>query len=109
MMISPYSGQCVWYDKCGADPDYPPSDTQHYLMCKYDGPAKSASHHQLQILQEVCPHLLPEVSNKQHTGSLKITTLIQTPQSWFYSLDVELAKINIYFKILSQTLTQLLS
>jgi len=59
-MATQDSGQCVWYDKCGADPDYPPSDTQHYLMCKYDGPAKSASHHQLEILQEVCPHLLPE-------------------------------------------------
>jgi len=54
------NGQCIWYDKCGRDPDYPLTDTQHYLMCSYRGPAKAASHKQLQILQEICPHLIPE-------------------------------------------------
>ena len=28
--------QCVWYDKCGPDPDF--GDTEHDLNCVYNGP-----------------------------------------------------------------------
>ena len=79
------SGQCVWYDKCGQDPDYPPSDAQHYLMCKYDGAAKSASKKQIEILQEVCPHLLPEVSAMQKlTEKLDIGLIL----GWILALSL---------------------
>jgi len=53
-------GQCVWYDRCGKDPDYPPTDSTHYLMCSYEGSAKPASSQQVEILSEVCPHLVPD-------------------------------------------------
>jgi hypothetical protein len=53
-------GHCVWYDKCGRDPDYPPSDTKHTLNCAYDGAPKSANSEQIDILRDICPHLIPE-------------------------------------------------
>ena len=55
-------GHCVWYDKCGQDPKS--SNPKHILNCLYEGPAKVANEKQIKILQEVCPHLLPEVFNK---------------------------------------------
>ena len=36
-------------------------DTMHLLNCAYDGPPKSADQEQIEILREVCPHLIPEV------------------------------------------------
>jgi len=53
-------GQCVWYDKCGKDPDYPVSDTIHNLNCAYEGPGKAANQEQFEIIKEICPHLVPE-------------------------------------------------
>lgn len=53
-------GQCVWYDTCGKDPAYPASDTIHNLNCEYKGPAKQASGEQINLLKEICPHLMPE-------------------------------------------------
>ena len=50
-------GQCIWYDRCGPDPDYPPSDSQHYLMCQYDGPARQVTQEMALIVQDICPHL----------------------------------------------------
>ena len=58
---SPPGGGCVWYDRCGRDPDYPPSDSQHYLMCQYDGPAKQATPAMALIVRDICPHLLAQV------------------------------------------------
>jgi len=53
-------GQCVWYDKCGTDPDYPASDSKHTLNCAYDGPPKAAISEQVEILRDICPHLIPQ-------------------------------------------------
>ena len=53
-------GQCIFYDACGWDPDYEDGiggNQVHYLNCAYDGPPKRATQEQLDILEEVCPHL----------------------------------------------------
>ena len=100
------TGQCVWYDKCGINPDFSaPSKLRFYeddddddfdeedddydydnlwpgskirlaklmgccddnafadkkLNCEYSGPPKAATEDQLQILQQICPHLVEEV------------------------------------------------
>ena len=38
------------------------SNPKHILNCLYEGPAKGANQEQIDILQEVCPHLVPEVT-----------------------------------------------
>ena len=48
----------MWYDRCGPDPDYSPADSQHYLMCQYDGDARLASEDMRDIVRDICPHLL---------------------------------------------------
>lgn len=48
-------GKCVWYGKCGPDPEF--GDDRHILNCAYDGPAQAAGPEALELLSSVCPHL----------------------------------------------------
>ncbi|TRY76439.1 hypothetical protein TCAL_00054 [Tigriopus californicus] len=52
------SDQCVWYGKCGRDPDF--GDDRHALNCYNPGPAPSTSLSDLTLLYEVCPHFATE-------------------------------------------------
>ena len=50
---------CVWYDKCGDDPDY--GDGLHGLNCVYNGPPIKINDSEVRILlQEACPHLVDQ-------------------------------------------------
>ncbi len=51
--------QCVWYGKCGRDPKY--GDDRHILNCLYRGPAKRAAKSDVELMREVCPHLVKEL------------------------------------------------
>ena len=56
--ISPYCrSDCIWYDRCGPDPD-----SNHYLMCQYDGPARQVTQEMALIVQDICPHLTTQPS-----------------------------------------------
>ena len=65
-------GHCIFYDVCGWDPDYEDGiggNQVHFLNCTFDGPAKRASQEQLEILEEVCPHLYPGGSRTSAAAS----------------------------------------
>ena len=36
-IVTELSADCIWFDKCGDDPDY--NDGAHELNCVYNGPA----------------------------------------------------------------------
>ena len=52
------TGKCIWYDRCGLDPTYSRPNSKHYLMCSYEDKAKPATLEMLELIQELCPHLV---------------------------------------------------
>ena len=41
------SGECIWYDKCGDDPEF--NDGAHELNCIYKGPGSTYSARNLEM------------------------------------------------------------
>lgn len=63
------AADCVWYDKCGDDPEHP--DGVHHLNCVYNGKAVPAEDSEtLELLQEACPYLVEEFEEGQQQVAL---------------------------------------
>lgn len=62
------NGTCIWYGKCGDNPDFPPGGT-HALNCVDNSKGYPAAESEVRDLEKVCPHFVEDFGEWDETNN----------------------------------------